>query len=173
MEYKAAAYTRDRRAVVYLPPEEYTGYILPIGYTTDGCYAVDFTESADGWQIGIHKTALAAPITHTPEEYDFPDKLYEPYWEKAEAYGIFSDAGELIGAIEICAEEWSHRMRVTELWVSPAYHKRGYGHTLLSLVSCQRTRANLRMPCVDFGNAVLQRERRRFLSARGIIPHRF
>ena len=133
MEYKAAAYTRDGRAVVYLPPEKYTGYFLPIGYTTDGCYAVDFTESADGWQIGIHKTALAAPITHTPEEYDFPDKLYEPYWEKAEAYGIFSDAGELIGAIEICAEEWSHRMRVTELWVSPAYHKRGYGHTLLSL----------------------------------------
>ena len=145
MEYKAAAYTRDRRAIVYLPPEEYTGYILPIGYTTDGCYAVDFTESADGWQIGIHKTALVAPITHTPEEYDFPDKLYEPYWEKAEAYGIFSDAGELIGAIEICA---------------------------YALVSCQRTRANLRMPCVDFGNAVLQRERRRFLSARGIIPHR-
>ena len=32
MEYKAAAYTRDRRAVVYLPPEEYTGYI-PVSYT--------------------------------------------------------------------------------------------------------------------------------------------
>ncbi len=132
MECTAVAHTKDGRAVVYLPPESYTGYVLPIGYTTNACYEVDFTESTDGWQIGIRKTALAAPITHTPEEYDFPDKLYEPYWEKAEAYGILSDAGELIGAIEICAEEWSHRMRVTELWVSPTYHRHGYGHTLLS-----------------------------------------
>lgn len=132
MEYQTVTHTKDGRTVVYLPPETYTGHALPITYTTHAIYEVDFTESENGWQIGIRKEALPAPITHTPEEYDFPDKLYEPYWEKAEAYGIFSDAGELIGAIEICVEEWSHRMRVTELWVSPTYHKRGYGHTLLS-----------------------------------------
>lgn len=133
MKYRTVAHTEDGRAVVYLPPEEYTGHILPIGYTTNSCYDMHFTESADGWQIGIQKTTLESPVTHTPEEYDFPDKLYEPYWENAEAYGILSDGGELIGAIEICAEEWSHRMRVTELWIAPAHHRHGYGHTLLSL----------------------------------------
>ena len=34
MEYQTVTHTKDGRAVVYLPPETYTGYVLPIAYTT-------------------------------------------------------------------------------------------------------------------------------------------
>lgn len=34
------------------------------------------------------KKRFDSPVTHTPEEYDYPDRLYQDDWEKAEAYGI-------------------------------------------------------------------------------------
>ena len=34
------------------------------------------------------------PVTHTPEEYDFPDSLYQDHWEKAEAFGIVSEEND-------------------------------------------------------------------------------
>lgn len=140
-EEKIYSHTPDGRAVVFLPPSRFTGHILPIGYTTEAYYDVQFSEHTDGWQISIHKKLFPTPVTHTPEEYDFPDALYQPYWENAEAYGILTEDGTLIAAIEICLEDWSHRMRVTELWVMPEYQKHGYGHTLLHL-AIDRAREN-------------------------------
>ena len=67
---------------------------------------------------------------HSPQEYNYPDKLYEEHWPDARAFGILKD-GVLIGAVEVCPEDWSNRMRVTELWVDDAWHKQGLGHALL------------------------------------------
>ena len=67
-------------------------------------------------------------IVHTPEEYDFPDSLYQEHWEKAEAYGIVSDSGDLLACIEVCPEEWSNRLMVTELWVSDELRNKAIQH---------------------------------------------
>ena len=70
-------------------------------------------------------------IIHTPEEYDFPDSLYQDHWEKAQAYGIVGDNGELLACIEVCPEEWSNRLMVTELWVDDSLQKQGIGKKLM------------------------------------------
>ena len=79
------------------------------------------------------KKRFDAPVTHSPEEYNFPDKLYQDHWEGAEAYGILSGAGELLACVELCPEEWSNRLMVTELWVADPFHRRGFGTRLMDL----------------------------------------
>lgn len=118
--------------IVFLPKERWKGAPLPIGYTTEEYYDVQFENRQVGFLITIEKKKLEQAITHTPEEYDFPDKLYEDHWPKACAWGVI-EGGQLIAAIEVCPEEWSNRLRITELWVHEAYRKRGLGHRLMTV----------------------------------------
>jgi len=85
----------------------------------------------NGCDIHIVRKEADPEIVHTSEEYDFPDKLYQDYWPEAEAYGIVSNAGELLSCIEVCPEEWSNRLIVTELWVSEMLRGQGYGKLLM------------------------------------------
>ena len=74
----------------------------------------------DTYKIEMRKCKFDEPVTHSPDEYDFPDRLYQPHWEKAFAWGIVEKDGEkeeLLACIETCPEEWSNRLMVTELWV--------------------------------------------------------
>ena len=57
--------------------------------------------------------------------------MYQEHWEKAEAYGIVSDSGDLLACIEVCPEEWSNRLMVTELWVSDELRDKGIGKRLM------------------------------------------
>lgn len=116
--------------IVFLPKAQWKDYRLPFDYTTDSYYDVRIEEGARGFSVSIEKRPLARPITHTQEEYGFPDRLYEPHWEAAQAWGILVD-GALIAAIETNPEEWSNRLRITELWVDADYRKRGLGHALM------------------------------------------
>ena len=94
--------------------------------------------------LSIQKKPLAAePITRTPQEHDFPDRLFAAHWQGARAWGIVED-GKLLGAIELCAEEWSNRLRVTELWVDPSLQKQGYGHALMEIAKQQARLARRR-----------------------------
>ncbi|MBR4902840.1 MAG: GNAT family N-acetyltransferase [Victivallales bacterium] len=82
------------------------------------------------------KKRFETPVTHTPEEYDFPDSLYQNHWDKAEAFGIVSEENnkkELLACIEICPEEWSNRLMITELWVSDKLQRHGIGTRLMNL----------------------------------------
>ena len=81
----------------------------------------------DGCTVSLVRKAAEMEIVHTPDEYDFPDRLYQDYWENAEAYGVIGDAGELLACIEVCPEEWSNRLMVTELWVSEPLRGKGIG----------------------------------------------
>lgn len=112
--------------IIPLPKETYKGAILPISYTTTGYYDV----SVDGFDVSIRKKTFPLPVTHTPEEYDFPDRLYADWWDGAEAVGVV-DGGELLAAIETCPEEWSNRLIVTELWVDSRLRGQGYGRRLI------------------------------------------
>lgn len=116
--------------VIYLPPDEYKGRIIPIRYTTETYYDIRTQITEHGFDVTMELSRFPAPVTHTPEEYDFPDSLYQDHWENAEAYGVVVN-GKLVAAVEVWLEEWSKRLRITELWVSDELQKQGYGHALM------------------------------------------
>lgn len=122
--------------IIPLPEEQWKGHILPIGYTTKNYYDVSVDRTADGFCMQMKQKEFGGLVTHTPEEYDFPDRLYADWYENANAWGIVEE-GELFAAVEAAPEEWSNRLRVTELWVHPEYQRRGIGHALMELVKEQ------------------------------------
>lgn len=121
--------------IIPLPKEEWQGTHVPIRYTTEEYYDLETTVGNDFFQVQMVKKKFEKPVTHTPEEYDFPDSLYQAHWEKAEAFGIVSEENgkkELLACIEICPEEWSNRLIVTELWVADRLHRQGIGTKLMN-----------------------------------------
>ena len=69
--------------IVHLPKEIWKGTVLPIGYMADECYEVEKRQAPEGFSFTFRKIQLETPVTHMPEEYDFPDQLYEAWWEGA------------------------------------------------------------------------------------------
>ena len=79
--------------IISLPKEEWEGTIIPIQYTTEEYFDVEIIKSSQGYHMDMHKKKFDAPVSHYPEEYDFPDKLYQPHWERACAWGIVDTEG--------------------------------------------------------------------------------
>lgn len=95
---------------------------------------------ADGFEVDLVKTKLAEPISHYPEEYDIPDKLYQEHWQKAFVWGIVEEIDgkqEMVACIETCPEEWSNRLMITELWVHEKLRRKGVGHALMDIAKQQ------------------------------------
>ena len=125
MEYK----------IVPLPKEQWKGVPILMRYTTEDYYDLEVSENADAFEAKMVKKKFEKPVTHSPEEYDFPDGLYQDHWEKAEAYGIYREEDGkkiLMACIEVCPEEWSNRLMVTELWVDDSLHRQGIGTALMN-----------------------------------------
>ncbi len=127
---------RNDYNIIHLPKEQWKDHILPMGYTTKEYYDVTVNQTETGFQVSMEKKCFPEPVTHTSEEYDFPDRLYADYRPGACAWGVVAD-GELVGAIETEPEEWSNRLRVTELWIAEAYQKQGMGHALMEVAKEQ------------------------------------
>jgi len=122
--------------IIPLPKAEWKGTPIPLRYTTCEYYDLETDFSGDGFRVTMLKKKFEQPVTHSPEEYDFPDSLYQEHWEKAEAFGIVEEKDgrrELLACIEICPEEWSNRLMVTELWVADHLQRRGVGTRLMNL----------------------------------------
>lgn len=135
-----------KQRIVYLEKSKWKGHILPMDYTTTCYYDVTVVRTADGFSVQMTLTDCSAhPITHTAEEYDFPDKLYEDYRPNANAYGILDGDGALIGAIETEVETWSNRLRVHELWVDARHRRQGLGRMLLDHAKDEARHGNRRM----------------------------
>ena len=117
----------------YLDPGRWKGTPLPLCYTSEFYYDIAVNRTRDGFSIPIVKRPFPAPFTHTPEDGDSPDGLYADWWENAEAYGIVGDDGALLAAIEVCPEEWSKRLMVTELFVAEPLRRQGHGRRLMDL----------------------------------------
>lgn len=118
--------------IVGLPRENWKGAVIPMVTKSDSFYdfIIDPLDSS-GCTISLVRKRAEKEIVHTPEEYDFPDSLYQEHWENAEAYGVISDSGNLLACIEVCPEEWSNRLIVTELWVSDELRNKGIGKRLM------------------------------------------
>ena len=129
--------------IIHLPKEKWKGTIIPIKYTTAQYYDVIVKHTEQGYLIEIEKKEFTEPVTHIPEEYDLPDKLYADHYENAYAWGVL-DQDELVAAIETNQEIWSNRLRITELWVSDRYQKQGIGHALLDIAKEQARRERRR-----------------------------
>lgn len=126
--------------IIPLLKEQWKGVIIPMRYTTEEYYDVNMKKEADGYEIQIRKRRFDVPVSHYPEEYDFPDKLYQDHWENAYAWGIVEDKEErqeLLACIETCPEEWSNRLMVTELWVHEKLRRKGVAHALMAVAKEQ------------------------------------
>ena len=133
--------------IIPLPKEQWKGTIIPMRYTTEEYYDMDMKKVADGYDVAIHRKKFDTPVTYFPEEYDFPDKLYQDHWEKAYAWGIVEekdDKQELLACIETCPEEWSNRLMVTELWVHEKIRRQGVAHALRAVAKEQAVLENRR-----------------------------
>lgn len=122
--------------IVHLPKDQWKGCIIPISYTTKEYYDVSVEQRSSGFSITMEKKSFDTPVAHTPEEYDYPDKLYEEWWPGACAWGVLAE-GRLAAAIETVPETWSNRLRVTELWIHEKYQKQGLGHALMQIAKEQ------------------------------------
>lgn len=130
----------DEYEIIHLPKDQWEGAIVPMRYTTEEYYDVKIETTSNGYQVKMEKCKFDSPVTHYPEEYDFPDKLYQAHWEKAFAWGIVQDNDgkqELMACIETCPEEWSNRLMITELWVHENLRRKGIGHALMAIAKEQ------------------------------------
>ena len=122
----------EKIEIVALPKEQWKGRVIPLVTRSDSYYDFEIDPLDDkGCSIRLIKKKSEKEILHTPEEYDFPDSLYQDHWEKAEAYGVVGENGELKACIEVCPEEWSNRLLVTELWICDELRKKGLGKRLM------------------------------------------
>ncbi|MBP5282839.1 MAG: GNAT family N-acetyltransferase [Lachnospiraceae bacterium] len=121
--------------IVPLPKEEWKGVPILMNITCEEYYDLEMAGSGDAFEAKMVRKKFETPVTHTPDEYDFPDKLYQDHWEKAEAYGMYREEDGkkiLLACIEVCPEEWSNRLMVTELWVADELHGQGIGTALMN-----------------------------------------
>ena len=129
MEKKMANY---RNEIIALPKETWKGTAIPLATRSSSYYDLEIHPlDSSGCLVSLTKKQAEEEIVHTPEEYDFPDSLYQEHWENAEAFGIVSEDGDLLACIEVCPEEWSNRLMVTELWVSDGLRHQGIGKRLM------------------------------------------
>ena len=118
--------------IIALPKEQWKGTRIPLTTRTNTYYDFDITPlDNDGCKIELVKKTFDKEVVHTQEEYDFPDGLYQDYWENAEAYGVVGDNGELLACIQVSPEEWSNRLMVTELWITEELRGHGLGKRLM------------------------------------------
>ncbi|MBE5843009.1 MAG: GNAT family N-acetyltransferase [Butyrivibrio sp.] len=133
--------------IIELTKEEWKGTPIMMKYTTEEYFDLEIEEGANAISAKMVKKRFDTPVTHSPEEYDFPDKLYQDHWEGAQAFGIVSEENgekKLLACIEICPEEWSNRLLVTELWVADELHRQGVGTRLMNLVKEKAKEQNRR-----------------------------
>lgn len=112
--------------IVFLPKEKWKGTPVPLDYSNDSYYDLEISP--------LDKNGCTVSLVRKPTEpftRSHSDSLYQDYWENAEAYGVISEQGEMLACIEMCPEEWSNRLLVTELWVSRELRGKGIGKQLM------------------------------------------
>jgi ribosomal protein S18 acetylase RimI-like enzyme len=116
--------------IIPLDREKWQGHCFKFHYVAHNYYDVEINRSNDDFRISFVKKAFDTPYEQMPE--GDTDKLFQPWWDEVKAWGVVKDE-RLIAAIETAVEGWSNRLRVTELWVDDAYHRKGLGTALMDI----------------------------------------
>ena len=97
MEKKVAGY---RNEIIALPKETWKGTAIPLVTRSNSYYDLEIHPlDRNGCIISLARKQAEEEIVHTPEEYEFPDSLYQEHWENAEAFGIVSEDGDLLAYV--------------------------------------------------------------------------
>jgi len=112
-----------------LDREQWQDYRLEFHYISHTYYNVEINRPGDGFNVSFIKKPYDTPFEHMPSD---TDKLFQPWWDDIKAWGIV-DNERLIAVIETAVEEWSNRLRVTELWIDDAYRRQGIGTALMDI----------------------------------------
>lgn len=137
----------EQYEIIHLPKEQWKNVPIPMRYTTEEYFDVRIEKVDNSFRVDFVKTKLQEAISHYPEEYDFPDKLYQDHFQKADAWGVIEEnegKQELVACIETCPEEWSNRLMVTELWVHEKMRRKGIGHALMKVAKQQADKEHRR-----------------------------
>ena len=133
-----------RTELIALPKRTWKGVLIPLKIRSQSYYDLEINPlDRNGCTVSLIRKQAEKEIVHTPEEYNFPDSLYQEHWEHAQAYGIVSECGDLLACIEICPEEWSNRLMVTELWVSDELRHQGIGKKRMDQVKLEALNSKL------------------------------
>ena len=116
-------------AITPLDRAVWQGFRLEFHYVSHHYYDVEISRSDDGFRVTFVKRLCDTPFEKMPDD---TDKLFAPWWDDVKAWGIVKD-GRLIACIETAVEEWSNRLRVTELWIDDAYRRKGIGTALMDV----------------------------------------
>lgn len=119
-----------KHSIIPLDRERWQGYKLPFHYISHHYYDVEIQSSDGAFHVSFTKKPYDTPFEYLPNN-DY-DKLFQAHWEDIKAWGIVED-GQLVAAIETAVEEWSNRLRVTELWIDDAYRRQGIGTALMDI----------------------------------------
>ena len=116
--------------IISLEREKWQGYVLPFHYISHNYYDVEIVRANDNFQVSFIKKPFASPFEYKPDK-DY-DKLFQTHWEDVKAWGVV-EGERLIAAVETAVEQWSNRLRVTELWIDDAYRRQGIGTALMGI----------------------------------------
>jgi len=110
-----------------LEREIWQGHKLEFRYTSSSYYEVKIESSPAGFNVSFIKTPFDVPFKKQPDD---SDKLFQPWWERVQAWGIVEN-NYLLAAIETAVEDWQNRLIVTELWVHDDCRRQGIATALM------------------------------------------
>jgi len=115
--------------IIPLEREKWQGYQLEFRYMTNSYYDVEINRADSHFKVTFIKKQFDTPFEHIP---DGASKLFESHWDNVNAWGIV-EGEQLVAVIETAVEEWSNRLRVTNLWIDKDYHRKGIGTVLMDI----------------------------------------
>ena len=128
-----------KHEIVPLEQAKWQDYRLEFRYTSQNYYDVEINRTSGGFLVSFIKKPFDTPFEKVADD---ADKLFQPWWDDIMAWGIVQN-DILMAVIETAVEEWSNRLRVTELWVHDNCRRQGMAKALMDK-AIQRAKAEKR-----------------------------
>lgn len=109
-----------------LAKKDWKDHKIIFRYETSHYFHAEIVQELDKFSACFVKKAFAIPVKR-----EFTGTLFPDYYVDCQAFGIFKE-NSLIACLEIYKEDWSNRLRITELWVDEEYRRQGLGGQLMA-----------------------------------------
>lgn len=111
--------------IVELPKERYTDFELTFDYDTAAYYALELAQTPTRFEAAFQRKDMPRVHKH------FVSMLFQSHWDDPRCFGLLNNENTLCAVLEVTREEWSNRLRITNLSVFEGYRRRGYGSLLM------------------------------------------